>query len=187
MTIKRSIFTIISICIVYATFVNVSEGIEINPTREQMDKAINYGRTNYKEIFQAEYIVPATFGNWPSFGSGLIKSKLVHVAVLSAMRTRGRKPITEEKVQEVMQGKDLIISYRGGADVYKIKLIQGTKTIESKEMIKPDLKEKDPDKHTLFIEVSFPYSELDPNAKTTVIIEMDFGTKKYDVDFSNIH
>ncbi len=187
MSIKRSIFAIISIFIVYATFVNVSEGIVINPTREQMDEAINYGRANHKKIFQTEYIVPATFGNWPSFGGGLIKSKLVHVAVLSAMKTRGRKQITEGKVQEVIQGKDLTISYMGGADVYKIKLIQGTKIIEPKEMIKPDMKDKDPDKHTLFIVASFPYSKLDPNAKTTVIIEMDFGTKKYEVDFSSIY
>ncbi len=187
MTIKRSIFTIISIFIVYATFVNVSEGIGINPTRKQVDEAISYGRTNYKEIFQAEYIVPATFGNWPSFGSGLIKSKLVHIAVLSAMKTRGRKQMTEEEVQEVIQGKNLTISYRGGADVYKIKLIQGTKIIEPKEMIRPDMKDKDPDKHTLFIVASFPYSKLDPNAKTTIIIEMDFGTKKFEVDFSKIY
>ncbi len=41
-----------------------------------------------------------------------------------------------------------------------------------------------PKHKALFIVASFPYSEIDLNAKTTVIVEKDFGTAKFDVDFS---
>ena len=168
------------------TFANVSQGIEINPTKEKIEEIIKYGEARTGEIFKTELVAPATFGNWPAFGGGLVKSKLIHLAVMSAMKMRGKKSVTEEEVNKMMETKDLAISYRGGANVYKIKLKQGERVIEPKEMVKPDFGDKDPKKHAVFIVASFPFSKLDPNAKTSIIIIKDFGTVKYEVDFSKI-
>lgn len=183
---KKCIFIFILILVVCASFVKISEGIEVNPTKELIVAAIDYGKTNYKKIFQTEYIAPATFGNWPSFGGGLIKSKLVNIAVLSAMKVRAGKELAEEEAQKIIEKNELTISYRGGADVYKIKLRQGERVIKSKEMVKPKMGSKDPTAHAIFIVASFPYSKIDLNAKTTVIIIKDFGTVRYEVDFSKI-
>ena len=186
MAIKRSIFAFILIFIICVACVNVSQGIEVNPTKEQINEAISYGEAHSGDIFKAEYIVPATFGNWPEFGGGLIKSKLVNLAVVSSMKLRGKKKLTSEEEEEITKSKNLTISYRSSSDVHKIKLIQGSKVIEPVEMTKPDLSDKDPTKHVMFITASFPYSELDPNAKTTIVVEKDFGAIRYEVNFSRI-
>ncbi len=186
MYIKKSIFTLLLLLLTYVIFTGTSQGIEVNPTKEQIDEVIKYGEANTGKIFKTELVAPATFGNWPDFGGGLVKSKLIHLAVMSAMKMRGEKNITEEEVNELMGTKDLTISYRGGADVYKIKLKQGTNVIEPKEMVKPDMSDKDPTKHAIFIVASFPYSKLNPNAKTSIVVIKDFGTDNYEVNFSNI-
>jgi hypothetical protein len=186
MYIKKGCFTFFLVFTLFSTLVNVSQGIEVNPTKEQIDEVTKYGEANTGKIFKTELVAPATFGNWPSFGGGLVKSKLIHLAVISAMKMRAKKNITDEEVNEIMGAKDLTISYRGGADVYKIKLKQGVNLIEPKEMVKPDMKGKDPTKHAIFIVASFPYSKLNPNAKTSIVIIKDFGTDKYEVDFSGI-
>ncbi|MFQ5964552.1 MAG: hypothetical protein ACE5KZ_09735 [Candidatus Scalinduaceae bacterium] len=187
MNIKRSYFIFLIVLIMYVTFVNVSLGIEVNPTKEQIVETINYGEANPgKKIFKTELVAPATFGNWPKFGSGLIKSKLIVLAVMSAMIKKAKKKITEEEVKAIMGSDDLTISYRGGTNVYKIKLRQGVKVIEPKEMMKPEMKDIDPAKHAVFIMASYPYSDLDLSAKTFVMIVKDFGTNEYEVDFSKI-
>ncbi len=186
MYIKKSIFTLLLLLITHVIFTGTSQGIEVNPTKEQIDEVIKYGEANTGKIFKTELVAPATFGKWPSFGGGLVKSKLIHLAVISAMKMRAKKNVTDEEVNEIMGTKDLTISYRGGADVYKIKLKQGVNLIEPKEMVKPVMKGKDPTKHALFIVASFPYSKLNPDAKTSIIIIKDFGTDKYEVDFSDI-
>jgi hypothetical protein len=186
MYIKKVWFTFFLVFTLFLTLVNVSQGIEVNPTKEQIDEVIKYGEANTGDIFKTELVAPATFGNWPAFGGGLVKSKLINLAVMSAMKMRTKKNITEEEVNEIMKSKDLSISYRGGADVYKIKLEQGVSIIEPSEMVKPDLGDKDPEKHAVFIVASFPFFKLDPNAKTSIVIIRDFGTDKYEVDFSKI-
>ncbi len=80
----------------------------------------------------------------------------------------------------------LVISYRGGDDVFKIKLQQRGALIEPANMRRPDLRGKDPKEHAAFFLASFPYSRLDLNAKTTIVVIKDFGEDKYQVDFSKI-
>ncbi len=186
MYIKNSFFTLLLLLIMYVIFTGTSQGIEVNPTKEQIDEVIKYGEANTGKIFKTKLVAPAIFGNWPAFGGGLVKSKLIHLAVMSAMKMRAKKNVTEEEVKEIMGTRDLTISYRGGADVYKIKLRQGVNLIEPKEMVKPDLRGKDPTEHAIFIVASFPFSKLDPNARTSIVVVKDFGTDKYEVDFSDI-
>lgn len=105
---------------------------------------------------------------------------------MSAMMRKARKSLKKEEIQGMMGSEFLIISYRGGTDVYKIKLKQKMRLIEPKKMIKPEMGNKDPEEHAVFIAASFPYSQLDLNAKTTIMVVKDFGTDKYEVDFSQI-
>ena len=184
--IKRVYLPFFLVFALFLTLVNTSQGIEVNPTKEQIDEVTKYGEANTGKIFKTELVAPAIFGNWPDFGGGLVKSKLINLAVMSAMMKRAKKNLTEETINEIMTEKNLTISYRGGADIYKIKLKQGMNLIEPKEMVKPDLGGKDPTKHAVFFVASFPFSKLDPNAKTSIVIVKDFGTNKYEVDFSNI-
>ncbi len=186
MSLKGCALSFILLSIVCMAFTNISEGIEDNPTKEQVEEAIKYGKVSPGKIFNTDYVKPATFGNWPSLGGGLVKSKLVRIAVVSAMKIRGKKMLTEEETQEMLESKELTISYRGGSDVYKIKLRQGANVIVPTTMVKPDLAGKDPAEHMVFITASFPYSRLDLSARTTIVIEKDFGTTKFEVNFANI-
>lgn len=186
MKIKRSTLTFISLLITCLVFVNVSEGLEVNPTKKQVEEAKRAGKAAPGNIFSTDYVKPATFGKWPSIGGGLVKSKLVRIAVVSAMKKRAKKKITEEETQEILETKELTISYSGGADIYKIKLRQGLNVIEPTSMVKPGMESKGSAKHTLFIVASFPYSRLDLNAKTTIVVEKDFGKTRFEVDFADI-
>ncbi len=178
------IFSIVSVLFV-ALSNTVVEGIEIHPTQEQIEEVIKYGETHSKNIFESDLVKPATFGKWPEVGGGLTKSKLIRLSVISAMKVRAKKRITDEDVKTTLESDTLAISYRGGPNVYTIKLMQGSRVIEPKVIKKPDMGKKELKHKALFIVASFPYSEIDVNAKTTVIIEKDFGSEKYEVDFSH--
>ncbi|MCP5005844.1 MAG: hypothetical protein GY941_18195 [Planctomycetes bacterium] len=172
------------VLVIFAALSGISEGIELHPSKGQIDEAIKYGETHQKNIFKSEMVKPATFGRWPDIGGGLIKSKLISLAVISAMKVRAKKRTTDEDINTILESNTLAISYRGGNDVYIIKLAQGAKVIEPKAIKKPEMGKNVPKHKALFIVASFPYSEIDLNAKTTVIVEKDFGTAKFDVDLS---
>lgn len=168
-------------------FINVSQGIELNPAKERIAETIKIGEENPgKKIFDTELVKPAVFGNWPEFGGGLIKSRLVDVAVMAAMMRKARKTLHEEDALMMMESNELAVSYRGGDDVFKIRLRQGGRLIEPVKLIRPERGGNDGDGHAVFYVASFPYSSLDLTAKTTVIIVKDFGEDRYDVDFSRI-
>ena len=182
---KNGYWAFFIIFVLVAAFSNISEGIEILPTQEQIDDAIKYGETHSENIFGSERMKPAAFGNWPDVGGGLTKSKLIRLTVISAMKVRAKKKISKDDINTVLNSDSLSISYRGGDDVYKIKLMQGTRIIEPEEVRKPEMGDKDLKHKTIFTVASFPYTALELNAKTTVIIVKDFGTEKYEVDFSS--
>ena len=58
--------------------------------------------------------------------------------------------------------------------------------IEPAKMRRPEKGGKDPKEHAAFFIAIFPYSKLDPNAKTEIVVIKDFGEEKYQVDFSRI-
>jgi len=175
------------VLIMCVSFTNVSYGIELNPTKEQIEDTVKLGESNPgKKIFEAGFIKQAVFGNWPKYGGGMIKTKLVDLAVMSAMMRKARKSLSEKDASLMMNSDTLTISYRGGDDVFKIKLRQGGTLIEPANMRRPDLSGKDPREHAAFFVASFPYSVLDPNARTTIVVIRDFGEDRYDVDFSRI-
>jgi hypothetical protein len=175
------------VLIICVSFTNVSRGIELNPAKELIEDTVKLGESNPgKKIFETEFLKQAIFGKWPKYGGGMIKTKLVNLAVMSAMMRKARKNLSERDAQSMMISDTLTISYRGGDDVFKIKLQQGGTLIEPANMRRPDLQGKDPKEHAAFFIASFPYSRLDLNARTTVVVIKDFGEEKYQVDFSRI-
>ncbi len=172
--------------IMCVSFTNVSRGIELNPVKEQIEDTIKLGESNPgKKIFETGFIKQAIFGNWPKYGGGLVKTKLVDVAVMSAMMRKARKSLNKEDAFSMMTSDVLTISYRGGDDVFRIKLRQGGTLIEPAKMRRPEMRDKEPKEHAFFI-ASFPYSKLDLNARSTIVVIKDFGEEKYQVDFSRI-
>ncbi len=184
---KLSYLSFLLVLIMCVSFTNVSRGIELNPVEEQIEDTIKLGESNPgKKIFETGFIKQATFGNWPKYGGGMVKTKLVDVAVMSAMMRKARKGLSGKDAASMTKSDVLVISYRGGDDVFRIKLRQGGTLIEPANMRRPEAGGKDPKEHAAFFIASFPYSRLDLNAKTTIVVIKDFGEEKYQVDFSRI-
>lgn len=184
-SISCSMFLLVLImCVVYS---GVSHGIELNPIKERIEDTIKLGEKNPgKKIFETDLVKAAIFGNWPNYGGGLIKTKLVDLAVMSAMMRKARKNFKEEDARAMMGSDVLTISYRGGDDVFKIKLSQGGRIIEPVRMVRPDKNRKGAKDHATFYSVSFPYAKLDLDEMATILIIKDFGDEKFEVDFSRI-
>ena len=184
---KLSSLSFLLVLIMCVSFTNISHGIELDPTKEQIEDTIKLGESNPgKKIFESGFVKQAIFGNWPKHGGGMVKTKLVDVAVMSAMMRKARKSLSEKDAFSMMRSDMLTISYRGGDDVFRIKLIQGVTLIEPAKMRRPEMEGKDRKEHAAFFLASFPYSKLDPNARTMIVVIKDFGEEKYEVDFSRI-
>ena len=182
-----SCFMFLLVLIMCVAFSGVSQGIELNPIKERVEDTIKLGESNPgKKIFETDLVKSAIFGNWPNYGGGLIKTKLVNLAVMAAMTRKARKNLKEEDAHAMMGSDILTISYRGGEDVFKIKLSQGDRVIESVRMLRPDLSRESANGHAAFYSVSFPYAKLDLEKRTTILVLKDFGDEKYEVDFSRI-
>ncbi len=172
---------------VCSVFTDVSQGIDLNPAKEQIDEAIKIGEANPgKKVFETELVKPAIFGKWPEYSGGLIKTRLVNLAIMSAMKRKARKALSEEETAGIMESDVLAISYRGGDDVFRIILKQGGRVIEPAKMTMPEAGDKDAGEHAVFFTASFPYSRLDLNAKATLVIIRDYREEEYEVDFSVI-
>ncbi len=184
-TISCSMFLLaLMVCV---TFSGVSYGIELNPIKERIEETIKLGEKNPgKKIFETDLVRSAIFGNWPNYGGGLIKTKLVDLAVMAAMKRKARKNFKEEDAHAMMGSDVLTISYRGGEDVFKIKLSQGGRVIESVRMVRPDMSRETANGHAAFYSVSFPYAKLDLDERATILVLKDFGDEKYEVDLSRI-
>ncbi|MGR3292941.1 MAG: hypothetical protein ACUZ9M_02850 [Candidatus Scalindua sp.] len=184
-SISCSMFLLVLIMCV--AFSGVSHGIELNPIKERIEDTIKLGEKNPgKKIFETDLVKSAIFGNWPNYGGGLIKTKLVDLAVMAAMKRKARKNFKEEDAYAMMGSDVLTISYRGGEDVFKIKLIQGGRIIEPVRMVRPDMSRESANGHAAFYSVSFPYAKLDLEKRTTILIIKDFGDEKFEVDFARI-
>ena len=179
-----SCFMFLIMCVAFS---GISHAIELNPIKERIDDTIKLGEKNPgKKIFQTDLVKSAIFGNWPNYGGGLIKTKLVDLAVMSAMMRKARKNLNEEDTHAMMGSDVLTISYRGGDDVFKIQLQQRGRLIEPIKMMRPDMSKRGPNDHATFYTVSFPYAKLALDERTTILILKDFGDEKHEVDFSRI-
>ncbi len=184
---RISCFMFLLVLIMCIVFSGVSHGIELNPIKERIEDTIKLGEKNPgKKIFETDLVKSATFGNWPNYGGGLIKTKLVNLAVMSAMMRKSRKNLKEEDAIAMMESELLTISYRGGEDVFKIQLSQKGKLIEPVKMVRPKMNKESAKNHVTFYSASFKYDKFDLTEKATILILKDFGNDKHEVDFSRI-
>ncbi len=92
MKMKLRCLSFLLVLIMCVSFTSVSHGIELNPAKEQIEDTIKLGESNPgKKIFATEFIKQAIFGKWPKYGGGMVKTKLVDLAVMSAMMRKARK------------------------------------------------------------------------------------------------
>ncbi len=185
---KIRLSSFIFVLITSIAFTGISYGIEINPVKERIEETIKIGESNPgAKIFNTEFVKPSIFGrNWPEYGGGMVKTKLVDLAVTAAMMRKARKNLTEENVRVMMESNTLSISYRGGDDVFKIKLMQDGRLVEPIKFVKPSMHKRKAAEHVPLYLAVFLYSKLNLKAKTTILVIKDFGEDRHEIDFSRI-
>lgn len=182
---KNLFLVIIGLCMLFSSIANA---IELKPTKKDVDEAIKLGESHSADIFKVEPLKRAIYGRWPESDGGFVKSKLVLISTLAAMNARRDKKLTEEDVNEVLKSDELEILGNAreelGAfpkEVY-IELKQGDKVIKPKEM-RPGIRMRE---DWTSVNAVFPYSSIDPTAKTIIVLKVDSHEREYELDFSKI-
>ena len=185
MIIKNSIpIIIIFFLSITSTF---SYAIELNPTDEKIQDALKLGSSRTMDIFGTEQIKPSRFGKWPSGDGGIVESKLVYLAIKSSMRLRAGMPaVSKEEVDAIMDLEEMPIRISSSQKVFNVQLKQKGKTIEPSRI--EEAMQMPPGGGAgggiQSKKVYFKYSELDPYAKTKIILFEDFGEIEFDIDFA---
>ncbi|MEK6767269.1 MAG: hypothetical protein AABY49_13740 [Planctomycetota bacterium] len=124
-------------------------------------------------------------------GGILVRSKFVDLTVSTAMWFNEGQKISDSEIKDITSSPFLRVEVRIKDDII-ISLKQGEKIIEPVdtdyedpccELCRFDSGNRyDHD----FVTSSFIYSNLDPNAKTTIIIKGPFREREYNIDLSGI-
>lgn len=186
MDIKKLCLKLIVVsCILFS---GIANAIELKPTKKDIDEAIKFGEAHSADIFKVEPLKRAIYGRWPESDGGFVKSKLTLISVLAAMNARRDKKLTEEEVNEILKSDELEILGNAreelGAfpkEIY-IELKQGDKVIKPKEM-RPGIKMRE---DWTSVNAVFPYSTIDPLAKTKITFKVGSDEREYELDFSKI-
>ncbi len=167
----------------------VTQAFEMKLSPEQIKEATACGVLNKgKDVFESPHIKSARFGEYPQGEGGLIMSKFVEVAVVSAMKALKEKTITQDDVKEIegSQTFNVIVvvaneSLAAPEDV-QITLVQGTNNILPQKttfgMMYKDNKQS--------IVGSFQCSKINPNANTAILVKTRKSLRKYKIDFSDV-
>ncbi len=160
-------------------------------SQEEIEQAIKYGEKNSHTIFKTLEVLPACLEGWPSLESGLVRSKYVNLTVMAAREKRHHKKITEEEIKEAATSETLDVLIRTRDDV-TIKLMQRDKMIEPVSISYLDHHcewcdfyggEASKETHE-YVVASFPYSAINPNMITTVIVWNGGYERQYEVNLS---
>ena len=170
-------------------FSKTADAIVFWPSDEQVDEAIKFGESNKGTgILKTKRLKTAIYGNWPDSDGGFVKSKLIRLTVSAAMNAQRNKKLTEEDIDEILKSDEIEILGNARAAVgafpkeVHVKLIQGDKVIKPKEMKTGRMmRESWTSKYAIF-----PYSSINPTAKTTIIFKVDSVEKEYELDFAKI-
>ncbi|MEK6559471.1 MAG: hypothetical protein AABZ43_04940 [Planctomycetota bacterium] len=179
-------------CLSFVTILGIpalSYAFEIHLTQQQIKEAIEYGaKYKGKEVFESPEVKKACFGEYPTGEGGIIMSKYVHTAVISAMLNAKDKVITpeDEKAIEESTTFDVVVKIldedvKIPEDV-QIILVQGSNNILPQ---KTEFGMKGKDSIQSIVGV-FQQDKVNPKSNTTVIAKTRKGQKKYKVDFSDI-
>jgi len=171
-----------------------TDGIKVNLTEEEIKEAIDWGKKN-KDSPQNVF-PPWVFGKFGKYDeNGTIFTKTCYLTCLGFFSAREYKSPDTSEVESFLSRDVLgitITTFGSKADLlkkYRIVLKQGEKFIKPKKTTRR--KVADPTAgfmgipyYKFHIMGLFPYSEIDPKGKTTVILIKDRGESRFEVDFS---
>lgn len=177
------------VCVIVLGTSTLSHAFDIQLTQEQTKEASEYGsKYKGKDVFDSPIVKLACFGEYPKGGGGLIMSKYIEIAVVSAMKTMQEKTITPEDIKEITESTTFKVvvsvpdeSIQIPEDV-QIILKQGTNTILPQ---KTEFGMKYKDKRQGIIG-TFRYDKINPRANTAIIVKTKKSEEKYKIDFSDV-
>ncbi|MBI2472376.1 MAG: hypothetical protein HYV59_14230 [Planctomycetes bacterium] len=168
---------------------SLSEAFEIHLKQAQIKEANEYGSKYVgKDIFSSEVVKNACFGDYPGGEGGIVLSKYVYTAVVSAMHAMKDKALTPEDIKEIEESATFkVVVVISDEDVkipedVQLVLVQGTNNILPQKTVF-GVKRKD---YKQSIDGIFQYDKINPGANTTILVKTRKIQKKYKIDFSDI-
>ncbi len=180
------------LCFILFVFCKDAPGINVQLKQNEIEAAVKNGVDHgRKDIFNSRSLQHACINFWPKRGGILVRSKFVDLTVTAAMRHSEKQKISDKEIKDIISSPYLKIEARTNDDVI-ILLKQNGKIIES-----VDIDYEDPccelcehsggTKHIHeHVTSSFPYSSIDPKAKTTIIVKGPFQDREYNVNLSKM-
>ncbi|MDE1888689.1 MAG: hypothetical protein KGJ87_01400 [Planctomycetota bacterium] len=176
------------VCITILGIPALSNAFDAELTPGKIDEAIEYGKKHKgMDIFDSNIVKAACFGEYPKGKGGLIMSKYIEIAIISAMKTAQNKPIVPEDIQSIIDSTtfnivvDISKKIEDPGDV-QITLLQGTNNVLPQQT-EFGMKHKDTRQGVVGV---FEYDRVDINASTTVLIKFEDTEEKYKIHFSHI-
>ncbi len=179
------------LCFILLIFCKDAPGINVQLKQNEIEAAITKGVDHGKDIFNSRFLEHVCINFWPKQGGILVRSKFVDLTVTAAMWHSEGQKISDREIKDIINSPYLKIEVRTKDDVI-ILLRQDEKIIKS-----VDIDYEDPccelckhsggtrHKHE-FVTSSFPYSSIDPKAKTTIIVKGPFRDREYNVNLSRM-
>src|SRR3989338_10138122 len=158
-------------CVAILGIPMLSEAFEVRLTQEKIAEVAEYGKKHKgKEIFYSPIVKSACFGKYPDGEGGLIMSKYVSIAVISAMMAINDKILTKDDIKKIEESTsfDVVVTvseeYAESPEDVQIMLKQGTNNILPLKTAF-GMKRKD----TLrTLVATFQYEKVNPKASTAV-------------------
>jgi hypothetical protein len=171
-----------------------SEGIKVNLTEKEVKEALDWGRKN-KDTPKVLFFT-YRFSSQAYKGEGYIATKFMALALLGCSSGKRYQSVKRADIEDILNTKVLMISISTYGDKpdfakdYHMVLKQGGKVIQPVSVDAPawaNTTGGSPENPSYLAPViaSFPYSDIDPKAKTTVILIKDQGDSRFEVDFSH--
>ncbi|HHT9145124.1 MAG: hypothetical protein Q7J76_04040 [Candidatus Brocadiaceae bacterium] len=167
----------------------LSEAFEIKLQQGKIEEFVEYGKKyKGKEIFSSPVVKSACFGKYPDGEGGLIMSKYVRIAVISAMMAINDKILTKEDIKKIEESTsfDVVVTvpeeYAKAPEDIQIMLKQGTNNILP---LKTEFGMKRKDTLRTLVG-TFQYEKVNPKANAAIIVKTRKVQKKYTIDFSDV-
>jgi len=165
--------------------------LNIKLKKEEVEDAVKKGVEHGKDIFKSPDLKHACINYWPRQGGLLVRSKFIDLTVTASMWFNKGQKISDKEINDIIASPYLKVEMRTKDDVI-ILLKQGENIIEP-----VDIDYEDPCCELCkfdggnrydhdFVTSNFLYSNLDPNAKTTIIVKGPYREREYNIDLSRI-
>jgi hypothetical protein len=165
----------------------LSNAFDIRLTQGQIEEAKEYGAKHKgKNIFESPIVKTACFGEYPKGDGGLIMSKYIEIAVISAMQATKDIPITPGELKEIEEGTAIKVVVDVSEPIANPEDIEIILVQESNNIL-PFKYEFGKEKRIVQDVICFfRYNKLNPTAKTEIIIKTKDRQRKYKINLSAI-